>query len=149
MIILALDLSTSDTGFSIFDSKTHELLKYGDIKGVGEDYYEKIEKMYYRIEEIVEAEKIEYIVFEDSFVGFKNLQSVIKLNRLAGLVLSICFKKKIPFKSIPPKVIKKFVTENGSASKDLVQEVVNKKFNLEIKNDNISDAIAIGYTFLG
>lgn len=45
--------------------------------------------------------------------------------------------------TVPPKRLKKFVTDNGSASKKLMVEIANKKWNLEETDHNAVDAFGL------
>lgn len=143
---VAFDLSTVDSGWAIYED--NNLLLYGDFKpSKKENVYDRVWDQVCQIKKLILNNQIGQVVFEDSFSSMRNKQVVVKLNRLAGMVMYICYENNIPFFTIPPKSAKKLFSGNGNASKELMIECVNKKFSLELKNDNICDAIAIGDVF--
>lgn len=142
MKTLALDLSTVDTGFAIYDDS--KLTLWGSLSYRDKDVYDRIFRTVNKIHEMIITEEIDEVVFEDSFAG-ANGQVVVKLNRLAGGVIFVAKTLSTPFTTYAPKVIKKAFTSNGNASKQDIMDKVKEIFNLEILNDNICDAIALGY----
>ena len=139
---LALDLSTTDTGFAIYENSN--LILWGSLSYKDKDVYDRIFRMVNKIHEMIIEEEIDEVVFEDSFSG-TNKQVVVKLNRLAGGVIFVSKTLSTPFITYAPRYIKKEFTGNGNASKQEVIDKVKEIFNLDIKNDNICDAIALGY----
>lgn len=144
---LSLDLSTVDSGWAIFQD--NDLSFYGDFKpSKKENVYDRNWDQILKIKDLILHKNINQVVFEDSFSSIRNKQVVIKLNRLAGMIIYICYENNIPFYTLPPKYVKKIFSGNGNATKELMIEHVNKKYNLNLSNDNICDAIAIGSVFL-
>jgi len=59
-------------------------------------------------------------------------------------MIRIMFKKRgVPFKVIAPGTLKKFVTGDGRAKKDLMLLKVYKKWGVEFDNDNLADAYSL------
>ena len=56
--------------------------------------------------------------------------------------LALCLAG-IPFIIVAPKQLKRFVTGSGDARKKRMIRAVNKKYGLEIENDNLADAIGL------
>ena len=54
-----------------------------------------------------------------------------------------CEEYSIPHDGVPVGTIKKHITGKGNASKDDVLKAVNKKYNINVVDDNESDAIAL------
>lgn len=142
---MSLDLSTTDTGYAIFDD--NQLITYGSISFNVKDVYKRIILTVEDIQEKIAGMDIDHIVFEDSFAG-TNKRVVVILNRLAGGVIWVADRLGVSFSTYPPKIIKKFITGNGNANKQMMIDAINHRFKTEIKNDNIADAIAIGLTYL-
>ena len=142
MKILALDLSTVDTGFAIY--KDSELVLYGSLSFNDKNLYDRTFRTINKIHEMIIKEEIDEVVFEDSFAG-TNKQVVVKLNRLAGGVIFVAQSLSTPFVTYPPRSIKKAFTGNGNADKKEVMAKVKEVLKLNIYNDNICDAIALGY----
>ena len=142
MKILALDLSTVDTGFAIYDNS--ELMLYGSLSYNDKNLYDRTFRTINKIHEMIITEEIDEVVFEDSFSG-TNKQVVVKLNRLAGGVIFVAQSLSTPFVTYPPRSIKKAFTGNGNAKKEDMIKQVKELLKLDIYNDNICDAIALGY----
>ncbi len=53
------------------------------------------------------------------------------------------FKKNVNFKIIAPGTLKKFVTGDGRAKKDLMLLKVYKKWGVEFSDDNLADAYGL------
>lgn len=145
MRFMSLDLSTTDTGYAIFDND--KLIAYGSISFNIKDVYKRIILTVEQIQEMIAGMEIDHIVFEDSFSG-TNKRVVVILNRLAGGVIWVADRLGVSFSTYPPKIIKKFITGNGNANKQLMLDTINQRLETEITNDNIADAIAIGFTYL-
>lgn len=145
MRFMSLDLSTTDTGYAIFEND--QLITYGSISFNVKDTYKRIILIVEAIQEQLAGMEIDHVVFEDSFSGV-NKRVVVILNRLAGGVIWVADRLGISFSTYPPKIIKKFITGNGNANKQMVIDAINKKYKCELTNDNIADAIAIGLTYL-
>ncbi len=52
-------------------------------------------------------------------------------------------KKEVPFKVVAPGTLKKFVTGDGRAKKDLMLLKVYKKWGVEFDDDNLADAYSL------
>lgn len=87
------------------------------------------------------------VVFERSFGANQN--SVIHQSEIHGVLKETLNAKLIPVTKITPTSHKHYVTGNGKASKQECIDCVNKIYNMECKDDNEADAIAIYRTFIG
>jgi len=75
--------------------------------------------------------------------NLKNANALICLAELQAVLKMFSLEHGIELHPYSAKEIKKHITGNGNASKDMVMEAVNTKFNLSIKDDNESDSIAL------
>ena len=141
MRFLALDLSTVDTGFAIYEEK--DLILWGSLSYKGE-IYDRMFQTVNAVHEIIIKDEIDEVIFEDSFAG-SNKQVVVKLNRLAGGIIFISQTLSTPFCTYSPREIKKRFVGNGNACKQDVIDKVKEIYKLDIANDNICDAIALGH----
>lgn len=126
-MILALDLSTTRTGFAFFN-KGGRLVKQGtitpakDISPLFKINYivQKIEKIY---------KKIDDLVIEDIYYG-KNVKGLILLGRLSGAVIDswIRYKYKEPFLYTAVQY-RPIVGIKGNATKSEVQVWVLENFS--------------------
>ena len=59
------------------------------------------------------------------------------------LLTTYFFNEKISFDIIPPKSLKKFVTDNGNANKKLMMKIAEERWNYKTSNDNLCDAYGL------
>ena len=79
-------------------------------------------------------------------------RAVYQLAGLQYLVRHLLFKKTIPFKLVTPNQAKKFLTGKHNCDKNLVLKEVLKRYQLDLDDDNIADAVnmnKIGQAILG
>ena len=87
------------------------------------------------------------MAIEDTFMG-KNHVTFKALNRLAGQIIYACFvHNRTEPEFYMATTARAAVGINGKATKTEVTQGVNELFKLRgrVKDDNISDAIVIGY----
>jgi crossover junction endodeoxyribonuclease RuvC len=104
----------------------------------------KFLKIHERILGILEEFLPDEIAIESPFFG-KNIQSMLKLGRVQGMVMSLAFSKSIPIAEYEPKKIKQSVTGNGNASKEQVAKMVEIIANIKLdgKLHDATDALGI------
>lgn len=151
-IVLALDQSTTATGWALFENS--ELEDYGSYKPSGNREV-RIEKTRYwlkeKLEEIVKQENIElHLVLEDIQMQ-GNVETFKSLAHLQGVLINLGFQK------IKDKELEKSVQYYSSAWKSTcdikgrrraeqkknAQKHIKTKYGLEVEED-ICDAICLG-----
>lgn len=171
MKILALDQSTTGTGFAFFadDSlagygliKPKVSKKINEIIREFEDHLYSIkmpEEMYgttllrstaiaEQIEELIDTFKPDAVYFEEIFDN-GNPSGFRSLARLQGFICWICHKHNIPYHIIEET---KWINSMGTYSREIkrperkadIMQKMNDLYGLYITTDDISDAIAIG-----
>ncbi len=156
---LCIDSSLSCTGLAIMrvvstDPPVFHLVSKNSIK-VKQD---KAKTRFERKADIIEifeyylnqfAHIIHFALFEE--YAYAAPGQLCDLAELAGLYKYVLHKRNIPFDTIAPKSVKKYVTGTGNASKELVAESIHKFIeNVEdfiFKNNDETDAIAIGIAY--
>lgn len=68
---------------------------------------------------------------------------VLQMGALHFMIRIMLKKRGVPFKIIAPGTLKKFVTGDGRAKKDLMLLKVYKKWGVEFDNDNLADAYGL------
>lgn len=104
-----------------------------------------------QLEKLIEQFKPDIVYFEEIFVANKvqNISGFRSLARLQGFIAHCCWKNKIPYVIVEEnKWINSFSTYSSDMKRperkaDIMQKM-NEKYGLDIKTDDISDAIAIG-----
>ncbi|MDR1594499.1 MAG: crossover junction endodeoxyribonuclease RuvC [Prevotellaceae bacterium] len=132
--ILGIDPGTTLMGYAIVRSKDSklELLIMGVIElKKYKSHYEKLGKIYERINSIIKEYNPEELAIEAPFFG-KNVQSMLKLGRAQGVAMAAALSNGLPIFEYAPKKIKIAITGSGSASKEQVANSL--KLELQIKD---------------
>jgi crossover junction endodeoxyribonuclease RuvC len=152
-IILGIDPGTSILGYGII--KVHKdqvlILQYGVLNlSKYTTQGAKFLKIHERILGILEEFLPDEIAIESPFFG-KNVQSMLKLGRVQGMVMSLAFSKNIPITEYEPKKVKQSVTGNGNASKEqlakMVEVIVKQKLDAKLLDATDAVGIAICHHF--
>ena len=138
------DLSLSNTGIAIFDEQGTPI-KVFSIKTESKDNYNVRLKIIGKI--LLRYKKLyppEHMVIENAFTRFNKATQA--LYRVRGIVEYLFWDTPMTFLS--PASIKKIITGSGKAEKTDVENTIRKLYpSVEISNNDISDALAIGATY--
>ena len=154
-MLLALDMSTKSTGYSIFDND--KLICSGCLTASSTDTIKRIRKIMSELQPILEQYNITEVVAEevlpDKETGeTKNLRTQKVLMWMQGALefLIYDFNSKIKIEYVYPSTWRKSCgIKNGKGIKrDTLKpkdiQFVKETFNLDV-NDDEADAICIGY----
>lgn len=156
MKILSFDQSTSCTGYAIFED--NELKSYGAIKPDKKINENNMYSMFLKIIEKVESEKPDLVLIEDVYlkklhrfnIKKKIMEEVFnvsthkKLCNLQGMLIAYFVLHEMEFGAVAPKTWQSKVIRKKTVAKEDTLSFVNEKYSINIKNDNIADAICIG-----
>ena len=143
-MIMGFDPSTECTGWAVLDGE--EIVACGAIsppKNLKNAY--KYKYVYDAVKTLLNMYNPEIVICEDQFLGLRKATLKV-LSQLRGVIMLACAQDGIKEISYYPSTIKLAAAGKGNANKAEVIAAVNTKFNVEIKNDNIADAVAIAYT---
>jgi len=164
-IILGLDISTKNTGWSIikYIKKKPVLIKYGFIPRHKMTINEVLENFEKELQYIVDLWKPDVMSVEAPFVG-NNKQTGEKLCFGHGVMLLVAQKNKIPVTyysvmSLKSKVLGGIIVKKEDGTKktgdEMKQEVQNKVIDVfgkenfvEEYNDDVTDSISAAYTYI-
>lgn len=143
MTILALDVSTTDTGYSVFTEKGY--VKSSFVKQKEKDWLTRVLQMKDRIKE--QCKKPDILVVESGFSG-RNVLTLKKLCIAQGIFIGTYPKAQVYF--VYPKEWQShfsFCCRRNEVKERSMQKAstLTKK---EITNDNESDSVLIGQYFL-
>ena len=146
-IILGIDPGTRYLGYGLLRITNDKVtvLQYGVLNLTKYTTQgAKFLKIHERVLGIIEEFLPDEIAIESPFFG-KNVQSMLKLGRVQGMVMSLAFSKSIPIAEYEPKKIKQSVTGNGNASKEQVAKMVEiiANIKLDAKLHDATDALGI------
>lgn len=146
-IILGIDPGTRYLGYGLIRTYKDKvtILQYGVLNLTkyttqGAKFLKIHERVLHLLEEFMPDE----IAIESPFFG-KNVQSMLKLGRVQGMVMSLSYSKQIPITEYEPKKVKQSVTGNGNASKEQVSKMVEiiSGIKIESKLHDATDALGI------
>jgi len=106
-----------------------------------------LKKLYQALEEKILKYTIEKIILETPFYSV-NAQTLIKLGEVRGVILLLAQNYNINAEEFSPAEVKISITGYGRSGKEEVLEMVNKIFNLNIKDYDIADAFAILHCYM-
>jgi len=152
-VLLTLDASTKSTGWAIFENT--QLTNYGVITATSPNLYKRIDKMITEIDKLVEQYQPNNIVIEEVLpADVRNNNNVFKaLIYLQGFICHTLDKYKI----IPTFIVASHwrrlcgiktgssIKRESLKPKDIA--FVKKEYGIDV-NDDIADAICIGYATL-
>jgi crossover junction endodeoxyribonuclease RuvC len=146
-IILGIDPGTRFLGYGLIRINKDKvtILQYGVLNLTKYTTQgAKFLKIHERVLQILDEFLPDEIAIESPFFG-KNVQSMLKLGRVQGMVMSLSYSKQIPITEYEPKKVKQSVTGNGNASKEQVSKMVEviSGIKLESKLHDASDALGI------
>lgn len=153
MITMSIDASSKATGVAIFKEK--ELVYYECIYATNTNSLDRINKMVIRIKELYETWKVTNVIMEDVIPeDVRHNQQVFKVLHYlqAAVVLMLHdYKQTVEF-YVSSEWRKKCGIKTGRGiTRDMVKQAdikfVKDTYNLDV-NDDIADAIGIGYAYL-
>ena len=140
--ILAFDQARCGA-WSIFDSNDKLLLSWGEWSFPARKY--EFSRAVYEItriaKDLILAKDIEVVFIEDTQLR-QNAQSFKKLAQLQGALINLFESFAVPYESVPPT---RWQSYCGARSKAQSMEFVHSQFGIETDNDNLADAICIGW----
>lgn len=146
MVIMGVDPGSVITGTAILKIKNKvEVLDYDVILlNSKTPQTERLKKIYDSCNLKINKYKPEHLAIETTFYG-KNVQSTLKLGQASGAAIVAALNSGLKIFEYSPREIKKSVTGNGAATKQLVKCFIKNIFTLkeEPKFLDSFDAIAV------
>lgn len=149
--ILALDQSSSNVGFCVFDDKKYKISGCEEVHKSTEKKqyeYEWVDRAFNIVINLIATYQPDIVVMEEVYAGKNN--AVLKLlATLKGRIEGYCLSNKIKTDIVYPTSWKSFINLNGKreGAKLAVKDFFSQKYNLAIKKDDQSDAIGIAYYY--
>lgn len=148
MKVLALDLSLNGTGMAwgTYDDEknkvTHiktDIIKTKKIK----DHMKKI----CYIKKIIGRKNKEFapnkILIEGQSYGSRG-RATLSIAQLHGVIMYACLKQwQVEYHTIPPTVVKKFITGKGNSRKSMILKSLYKRFHIDVDDEDKADAIGV------
>lgn len=151
MRTLGIDPSLSCTGWAVIEDG--KVINSGTIKtDAKQTFLQRLEYINSQVSDVIDRAYIELdvttIAIEDVFVNRKNLQVVIKLAKVQGIIIGAVSKYILPdmIHIYSPAFVKQTITNNGNATKEQVLRMVKIQSGYKGKQLDESDAIAVALT---
>jgi crossover junction endodeoxyribonuclease RuvC len=154
MIILAMDLSLSSPAFAVIEHVKHEkpiILHLSSIKtNAKKSHGYRLFQIYNHLKEIYEEfeGRINFVVSEKGFSRHARTTQILYM--VHGVARVISHMEGFEVEELSPTTVKAKVGGSGKASKEQLADAVRGFFleELTFKNDDESDAVAVGLCFL-
>ena len=159
--ILAIDQARNGA-WSVFDYETKTLEAYGVFSFNNKDYAKAIRAIEELVDSLIKTYDISAVFIEDIQLRV-NVQSFKKLAQLQGVLINLFEKNEYLYDFVAPTQWQNYCKARGRSSKEIKEKIkalelsgkkeskilsiqfVKEKFNVDTDNDNLSDAICIGY----
>jgi len=151
-LILGIDPGTNIMGYCLlkYDGRNYSIQDIGCLRlSKCETHLDKLRGIVEFTSQFLNKYKPQVMAIEEPFFG-KNVQSMLKLGRAQGSIMSVAMQHGIEIVEITPRRVKQAITGKGSASKEQVAAMVAHITGYDISelNTDATDAaaIAISYT---
>ena len=145
--ILSVDLALAKSGWCVYDLKTRKIIDYGGFKTKASDKMGVRLRVIYKTIKDIAKKYPNYHIIKESLPRQSGKFTTIKV--LQGLAqahgaLEMFYPQA---DEVHPVTIKCRIGGNRSASKDDVREIVNGIYNLNLKDNDTSDSVAVLHGF--
>lgn len=151
-LILGIDPGTNIMGYCLlkYDGRNYSIVLIGSLRLMKcETHLDKLRGIVEFMTDLLSTHKPQVMAIEEPFFG-KNVQSMLKLGRAQGAIMSVAMQHGIEIVEITPRRVKQSITGKGSASKEQVASMVANITGYDISEVNAdatdAAAIAISYT---
>lgn len=151
MIILALDQSSKETGYSLFETEDKSLIDFGLISLDSSDLAERLFLLRENVKFLIEKYNVKKVFLEDiQFQKIANGVTTYKiLAEVIGVLTELFHEMKIPFRLVIASVWKSGLNIKGTnrqTQKANAKKYVEENFDLKEKSltQDMADSICIG-----
>lgn len=145
---LGLDLSLTGTGIITIDKNgkidLEALVKSKKNGETPTNELFRLNKIIDEIKDIIDKNKdIKLAAIEGIAYGVSKTTHLAQLSALNYMVRNVLCEMAIPFVVVAPKTLKKYITETGNASKEMMMLETLNRFGESFGNDNLCDAYGL------
>ncbi len=149
--ILGIDPGTARLGYAILELKEKPVLLDCGIISTSKDDNDAVRLKEIRADllEIINKHQPQLASVEKLFF-FKNPKTIIPVAQARGVILEIAASNGLEVFEYTPLEMKKTITGNGMAKKEMVAEIIHRELALDekIKPDDAVDAVGLALTYL-
>ena len=112
-----------------------------------EDQFNRMREIEDYFIKLIKKNKIQTMCMEKLFFTKFNQTNAEFVFGIRAILITLCLKNNITIKEFTPIQLKKFITGNGKAEKQLVQKCIMKLYNLKEfpEFNDAADALALAY----
>ena len=112
-----------------------------------EDQFNRMREIEDYFIKLIKKNKIQTMCMEKLFFTKFNQTNAEFVFGIRAILITLCLKNNITIKEFTPIQLKKFITGNGKAEKQLVQKCIMKIYNLKEfpEFNDAADALALAY----
>ncbi len=112
-----------------------------------EDQFNRMREIEDYFIKLIKKNKIQTMCMEKLFFTKFNQNNAEFVFGIRAILITLCLKNNIKIKEFTPIELKKFITGNGKAEKQLVQKCIMKIYNLKEfpEFNDAADALALAY----
>ncbi|MEY3927797.1 MAG: crossover junction endodeoxyribonuclease RuvC [Bacteroidota bacterium] len=140
--ILGIDPGTVVMGFGVVERVGSELrlIDLGSVKfAASKESVERLGDILASVEELLDRFQPTSLAVEAPFFG-KNVQSMLKLGRAQGVVLSAGLRRGLTVAEYPPAVVKRRISGRGAASKEQLAGFLEAMYTIPVDPKRALDA---------
>ena len=141
-IVLGIDPGTQISGWGVIaisgSSCSYVAMGIIDLRKE-RDLFFRLGTLFKEISLLIDKYKADELSMEAPFYG-KNVQSMLKLGRAQGVLISAACSRGIPIFEYAPRRIKLSITGRGGASKEQVAAIISKILSIEESPSSFLDA---------
>lgn len=152
MRALGVDPGTTVSGFGLVDEEDNHLfhISSGTIHSTQKvEIGRRLQLIYSEVDKLIHAYKPDAVIIEKGFYS-KNVQTVIKLAQVNGIIMLASLNAAIPVFEYTPLEVKLAVVGYGAAKKEQVQHMVSQILRIDkpVASHHAADALAVAICHL-
>ena len=138
--ILGIDASLTNSGLCVLRSDGYDLfsIKGGKYRGP-----ERLHRFKLEFQKLLDEHKPTLAVIENYAFAVMRGGRVYSIGELGGLIRLLLFENGIKYYEVSPPSVKKFLTGSGACEKSLILKEVYRRWNVDVSDDNLADAVVI------
>lgn len=135
--LISKDLRVVDSGILLLEKKSP----------TREDQFNRMREIEEYFIKLIKKHTIQTLSMEKLFFTKFNQNNAEFVFGIRAILITLCLKHNITIKEYSPIELKKFITGNGKAEKQLVQKCIMKLYNLKQfpEFNDAADALALAY----
>lgn len=146
--IAGIDQSLNSTGIAIIDAETG-LLVYSETISLNKN--KSTPKLFgparlihirNRIKELLSAHQVDFVALEGYSFGSRGA-SIFDLGEVGGAIRILVYDLGLPFETVPPKTLKKYIAQNGNADKEMMLKSIEEKYKITFDSSDEADAFGL------